>query len=180
MAKNSRRQAVAEAAPPVDDGEPVGAIELEQNLADVEKPPELPAGMYKAEVQDVQINISAGKGNRYFAIRLVVPPTEIPPHLADDFEDGAVLFWNRQLVPMGNDRRTLFNLRKLIEAFGLDAKTSTIDPNDWMGRECMIRVVHGKWQGETRAEIKSIEPAEARQAARGRQEAPQVAGRARR
>lgn len=140
--------------------ETLGIIELDQNLADVEKPPELPAGNYTGEVQDVGKGTS-GKGNEYFAVKFVIPPKEIPADLQDDFEDGAVLYYNRIIVPKGKDRRALFNLRKFIEALGLDPNTTSIDPNQWMGCTARLKVVSGSWQGETRAEIKSIESAEA-------------------
>lgn len=143
-----------------DEEETLGIIELDANLADVEKPPELPAGHYTGEIQDVQ-KATSGKGNEYFAIKFVIPPKEIPADLQDDFEDGAVLYWNRQVVPKGKDRRALFNLRKFIEAIGLNPNTTSIDPNEWMGCTARLKVVQGSWQGETRAEIKSIESAEA-------------------
>jgi hypothetical protein len=145
--------------------EPIGLIELEENLADVEKPPELPPNWYIGEVQDVQVQTS-GKGNQYFSIRFVIPPDELPADIREHFEDGASMYWNRNIVPNGKDRRALFNLRKLIEAFGLDSKTTTIDPNEWMGRTARLRVVMGKWQGEDRAEIRSVEAAEAAPAPR--------------
>lgn len=151
-----------------DEGEPLGVIELDQNLGDAEKPAELPAGSYIGEVQDVQIQDSA-KGNRYFAIKFVIPPDEIPADLQDQFEDGAILYWNRQIVPTGKDRRALFNLRKLVESLGLDANTSAIDPNEWMGQKAKLRVKLNRYQGELRAEIGAIEPEEAQAApARGR------------
>jgi hypothetical protein len=140
--------------------EDLGVLELEDNLHDVEKPAEVPAGVYTAEVQDVQKQTSAGKGNQYYAIKLVIPEGELPADIRDDFPDGAVLYWNRQLVPKKGDRRSLFNLRKLIEAFGLDSNTNTIDPNDWMGCRCRVKIRHRPWEGEMRAEIGSIEAAE--------------------
>jgi hypothetical protein len=143
------------------DSEELGIIELEANLGDVEKPLELPEGLYTAEIQDVQIGTSQ-KGNRYFAVKFHVSPDEIGPELADQFEDGAVLFYNRVIVPDGKDRRALFNLRKFLEAIGIDTNTTAIDPNEWMGCPARIRVKHSTYQGETRAEIKSIESAEAK------------------
>lgn len=143
--------------------EGLGIIELEQNLSDVEKPPELPAGLYTGEVQDVQIGTSQ-KGNRYFNVKFVVPPSEISADLAENFEDGAALYYNRVIVPDGKDRRALFNLRKFIEALGIDSNITQIDPNEWMGRQARLKVVHETYQGETRAQIKSIESAEAKPA----------------
>jgi hypothetical protein len=54
----------------------------------------------------------------------------------------------------------MFNLRKFIEALGLDSNTTTIDPNEWMGRTARLHVVMGKWQGEERAEVRAVEAAE--------------------
>lgn len=144
---------------PADDGEPVGIIELEDNLADAEKPPEVPQGLYVAEVQDVQTPTS-GKGNTYFAVKFVIAPDDLPPDIKDDYQDGAIMFYNRVIVPKRGDRRALFALRKFVEAIGLDSNTTSIDPNEWMGRRARVRVVHGRYQGEVRAEIKSVEAAE--------------------
>lgn len=136
-------------------------IELEDNLADVEKPAELPPGWYTAEIQDVQTAISQGKGNKYYAIKCVIPPDEISADVKDDFPDGATLSWNRQVVPKKGDRRSLFNLRKLMEAMGLDPNTTRIDPNEWMGCRVRVKVRHKPYEGEQRAEIAAIEAAEA-------------------
>lgn len=162
-----------------DDSEGLGIIELEQNLADVEKPPELPAGLYVGEIQDVQIGTSQ-KGNRYFNVKFVVPTDEIPAELADDFEDGAALFYNRVIVPNGKDRRALFNLRKFVEALGLDSNSTSIDPNDWMGRQARLRVTQEAYQGEMRAQIKSIESAEGKSAKPAERAAPTSRGGGRR
>lgn len=143
------------------DDEPLGVIELDENLSDVEKPKDIPPGRYNGEVQDVQEATSA-KGNTYFAIQFRIPPSELPADVAEEYEDGAVLYWNRILKPRGKtDRRALFNLRKFIEALGLDPNTSTIDPNEWMGQTARLQVATGKYQGEDRAEIRSVEAAEA-------------------
>lgn len=162
---------------PADDnaGEPMGMIELEDNLADIEKPPEVPAGVYVGEVQDVQQQNSQ-KGNKYFAIKFVIPPEELPADISENFPDGAVLYWNRQIVPNRQDRRALFNLRKLIEALGLDANTTSVDPNDWMGCSARLRVRHRTWEGETRAEISAVEAAEKTAASTGRGKARADAG----
>jgi hypothetical protein len=140
--------------------EPMGIIELEDNLADVEKPKEVPPGKYVAEVQDVQEQMSKA-GNTYYAVQFRVAPDELPADVAEEYEDGALFFWNRLLKPKSrSDRRALFNLRKFIEALGLDANTTSIDPNEWMGRSVRIHTALGTYQGEPRAEIRSVEAAE--------------------
>jgi hypothetical protein len=135
-------------------------IELEDSLADVEKPKELRPGVYLGEVQDVQKQTS-GKGNSYYAIKIVIAPDEVPADARDDFPDGVILYWNRQVVPKKGDRRALFNMRKLYEAFGLSSNVTVIDTSEWMGCSVRVRVRHKPWEGEMRAEIQSLEAAEA-------------------
>lgn len=162
----ARQEPVEEDTPSGDDaGEPLGVIELEETLSDVEKPKEIAAGLYEAEIQDVQVKTS-GKGNSYFAIKCVIPDSALAPDVAENYPDGCALYYNRQLVPKKGDRRALFNLRKLIEAMGLDSNVSEIDPNEWMGRKVRVQIRMGKWQGEDRAEIARLEAAEAAPARR--------------
>lgn len=151
------------------DNEVLGVLELDENLADAEKPPEIPAGAYLGEIQDVQTPTS-GKGNQYYQILFVISPENLPEQVREHYEDGAKLFWNRILVPVKGNRRALYNLRLFVEALGLDSNTNTIDPNEWMGRQAKLRIVMGKYQGEERAEIRAVEAAEA--APRGRTAAP--------
>src|SRR5262245_20679202 len=145
----------------VDETEELSVIDLERNLSDVEKPPELPPGKYVGEVQGVELRNSQA-GNQYFAIKFVIPTEEIPADVAEHYEDGAIMFWNRNIVPNGKDRRALYNLRKLIESLGLKSNTTSVDPNEWMGCKARLTVVHEKYQGENRAQIKMLEPAEAK------------------
>lgn len=148
--------------------EPLSIVELDGNLADAEKPPEVPPGKYVGEVQDVQEQ-SSQAGNRYWSIRIVIPQEELPASVAESYEDGATLYWNRQLVPRdARDRRTIFALKNLYTSLGLDGNITTVNPNDWMGCKTLVTVRHGTYQGETRAEIASLAPADrapARQAA---------------
>lgn len=163
-----------------DADEPLGLIELDESLEDVEKPPELPPGNYTGEIQDVQVQTS-GKGNRYYQISFVIPEDEIPADVKDGFPDGAKFFYNRLLVPDGKNRRALYNLRQFMTALGLDTNTNQIDPNTWMGQSARLKVVMGKYQGEDRAEIRAVEAAESKAAPRGASrgaERPASAGRA--
>lgn len=140
--------------------EPIGVIELEGNLADAEKPPEIRAGKYTAEVQGVEIKTSGNSGNRYFAVKFVIPPENLSADQRDDYPDGAIQYWNRQLLPDKNDRRTLYNLRRFIEALGLNANTSKINPDEWMGQEARIVIKHSSYEGEMRAQISAVEASE--------------------
>lgn len=143
-----------------DDNEELDVIELEDNLSEIEKPPELPPGNYVGEVQDVQKKTS-GKGNAYYAVKFVIPQKNLPADIREHYEDGAVLYWNRQLVPTAKDRRSLHNLRKFIEALGLDSNTTQIDPSEWMGCSARLKIIHERYQGETRAQLRAVEKADA-------------------
>jgi hypothetical protein len=140
--------------------EELGIISLDVNLADVERPPEIPVGRYVGEIQSVEVKTS-GQGNEYFAIRILVPAENIPAEVAEHYEDGALFFYNRLLVPKGNDRRSLWNLRQFIEKVGLDANTNEINPNEWMNQTVGIVVGTEKnLEGELRAAIRSLFAAE--------------------
>ena len=160
--------------------EELGIIQLDQNLSDVERPPEVPVGKYIGEIQSVEVKTS-GQGNEYFAIRILVPSDNIPAEVAEHYEDGA-LFFNRLLVPKGNDRRSLWNLRQFVEKIGLNSNTNEIDPNEWMNQNVGLVIgMEKNLEGELRSGVKSLFAAE-EAPARGRddddeekEEAPKAA-----
>ena len=142
------------------DHEELGIISLDMNLADVERPPEIPVGRYVGEIQSVEQKTS-GAGNEYFAIRILVPNENIPAEVAEHYEDGALFFYNRLLVPKAGDRRSLWNLRQFVEKLGLDANTNEINPNEWMNQTVGIVVGMEKNQdGELRSSVRSLFAAE--------------------
>ena len=142
------------------DHEELGIIQLDQNLADIERPPEIPVGRYLGEIQSVEVKTS-GSGNEYFAIRLLVPNENIPAEVAEHYEDGALFFYNRLLVPKPGDRRSLWNLRQFVEKIGLDSNTNEINPNEWMNQSVGLVVGMEKNQdGELRSAVKSLFAAE--------------------
>lgn len=164
--------------------EPMEVIELEGNLADAVKPPEVPAGKVPGEIQDIEVKMS-GAGNKYYAVKFVIDPTDLPEEMREVYEDGAILFWNRQIVPKGaSDRRALFNLKQFYTNIGLDNNITSVDPNDWMGCKALLTIKHETYQGEARAQIAAIAPldkAPARSTAKAAADkAPSAAARGRR
>lgn len=139
--------------------EPLEIVELEVNLADAKKPPEIPAGKVPAEVQDIEVKTSNTSGNKYYAIKFVVDPLDLPEEMREIYDDGAPIYFNRQVVPKnGQDRRAIFNLKQLYTNLGLDNNLTTIDPNDWMGCKTLLTIRHKAYEGEMRAEIASMAP----------------------
>lgn len=143
------------------ENEVLEAYELEENLGDAEKPPELPNGTYLAEIQDVQDATSAA-GNPYWAVRFRVPPSECPPEIAEAFEDGVVLTYSRLMKPKKGDARARYNLKQFYLALGLNPHVTTVDPTAWMGQPARIVVKQQPYQNEMRAGIVSIEAGEDR------------------
>lgn len=140
--------------------EELGIISLDQNLSDVERPPEIPVGRYVGEIQSIEVKTS-GQGNDYFAMRILIPSENIPAEVAEHYEDGAIFFYNRLLVPKGNDRRSLWNLRQFIEKLGLDSNTNEIDPNEWMNQNIGLVIASEKnLEGELRSTVRSLFAAE--------------------
>jgi hypothetical protein len=138
------------------DNEELGIISLDQNLSDVERPPEIPVGRYVGEIQSVEVKTS-GAGNEYFALRILVPSENIPAEVAEHYEDGALFFYNRLLVPKSNDRRALWNLRQFIEKIGLDTNTNEINPNEWMNQNVGLVIgMEKNLEGELRSSVRSI------------------------
>lgn len=153
--------------------EELDILELEENLADVEKPPELPNGVYDGEVQDV-ISGTSASGNDKWDVRVRIPPENIPPDISEHYEDGALLTYNRLMKPKRGNRRALYALRKFLEAIGIDSNTTTVDPNEWMGRPCRVMIRSSVYNGEARAGIVAFEAAEAAPATKP---APKARGR---
>lgn len=144
------------AAEPVEvSDELVSVIELDANLADVEAPPLLPAGRYRAEVRSVA-EAQSQKGNTYYSQLLVVSPDEFPHDFPSDvYPDGLTLYYNMIVKP--KNQRQMHNLKLWMQKLGLDVNTTRIDPNEWVGREVAINIKHGSYQGNPREEIVSVE-----------------------
>jgi len=140
--------------------EELDIISLDMNLSDVERPPDVPVGRYIGEIQNIEVKTS-GQGNDYFAMRVLVPAENIPADIVEHYEDGALFFYNRLLVPKGNDRRALWNLRQFVEKLGLSSETNEIDPNEWMNQRIGLVIGTEKnLEGETRSAIRSLFAAE--------------------
>ena len=167
------------------DKEELGIISLDVNLGDVERPPEVPVGRYVGEIQSVEVKTS-GAGNEYFALRVLVPAENIPAEVAEHYEDGALFFYNRLLVPKAGDRRSLWNIRQFMEKIGLDTDTNEINPNEWMNQNIGVVIGSEKnLEGEMRASVRSLfaaEEAPAREEEEEEKPAPKAAagGRGRR
>lgn len=143
-------------------GENLSVFSIGRNLGDIEKPAVIKPGKYRAEVMDVDQTKSA-KGNEKYDIQFIIPPDSYPAsqsdELNDSYPDGITMTWSRYTVPRSErDGRALYNLRRLYIALGLDPNVEDIDPQDWMGQECLLQIEKNMWEGEERAQIRALLP----------------------
>lgn len=129
-----------------------GIMEYSSDLNDAEAPPPLPAGEYPAEIVKAEIRLSQ-KGNNYLALMFRVNPESYPADFVDGNPEGETLSYNRLVIqdtPQGR-----YRMRRFLEAVGAKLGRS-IDPNELMGLTATVGIVHGKWEGEDRAEIAKV------------------------
>lgn len=130
-------------------------IEYQDDLADAEAPPILPVGDYPAEIRGAEIKTS-GKGNEYINVTFVITPENYPADFTDGPEEGIQLSYGR-LSP-ANETRARYNMKKFVESIG-GKLGKQLDLNDWIGLSANVALVHDTYEGETRAQIKRVNPA---------------------
>lgn len=131
-----------------------GILEFDQNLDEFPEPENLPEGMYVGEIQEVEVRTNQKGTGKYFAIRWLIPPDQFPPDYdTENWPEGCLMYYNLLKYPEHGDRRAISNVRKFMEKIGLSVATNRIDINEWLNQSAKLKVQHGEWQGEARAEI---------------------------
>lgn len=135
--------------------------ELDQNLDAFDDYETLPKSSYPAECVLAEKRISE-KGNEYYYTNWTISPEDYPADYdKENAPEGTTLNYSRVQVPQNNDRRSITQVKKLYRAMGLSLKTKEIDPETWVGQKAKLVVGVGKFNGEQRNEIISIESLEA-------------------
>ena len=127
-------------------------MEFSSDIGDAEAPPPLPAGEYPAQIVKAEIKDSQ-KGNKYLALMFRVEPESYPADFQDGNPDGETFSYNR--LVLADTAQGRYRIRKFAESVGAPVGR-TVDPNDYMGLTATVGVVHGKWEGEVRAEIAKV------------------------
>ena len=130
-------------------------IEYSEDLGNAEAPVPLPMGDYPAEIRAVERKTS-GKGNEYIAVTFHISPDSYPADYTEGSEDGATLTFQR-LSPE-ETTRARYGMKKFAEAIGAPLGKK-LDLNDWVGLSAIVSVAHETYEGETRANIKKVNPA---------------------
>ncbi len=130
-------------------------IEYTEDLANAEAPVPLPAGDYPAEIRAAERKTSA-KGNDYINVTFFISADAYPADFTEGDPDGQILSYGR-LSP-DNTTRARYGMKKFAESIGAPA-SKNIDLNDWVGLTALVTVAHDEYEGETRAQIKKVNPA---------------------
>lgn len=128
-------------------------IEYSQDITGAEAPPPLPPGIYTAVVSGAELKLSQRTGNKYADITYTIGTEQFPPDFSAIQKDPLNLHYRRLVI--SDDMRGRYNARKFAEAHRLPTG-KRLDLNDLMGRPVKLEVVSSDYEGEPRADIKSV------------------------
>ena len=131
----------------------VSIIEFSEDISTAERPEELPAAEYDAEIREAKAETSQ-KMNRYAAISVFIRADQYPPTFKDGNPDGMTLVFRR--LSLEDNPRSRYQLKEFFERLGLPAPRRSVDLNVLMGQRVRILVRHGEYEGSPRAEIAKI------------------------
>ena len=154
--KKEEHQSVAtQTREPKNMSDQMSIIEYDEDLSSAEAPVPLPVGDYPAEIRSAERKTSAA-GNEYINVTFHISPEAYPADYTEGSEDGQVLTFGR-LSPE-NTQRARWNMKKFCESIGVTLGKS-LDLNDWIGQSAIVTVAHDTYEGETRPQIKKVNPA---------------------
>jgi hypothetical protein len=134
----------------------MGLLNFSANIADAEAPPQLPAGEYKCICTAAIDKTAASSGNPMLTLTLQVPRTEFPADFdPGDGVDELTFTMNVVSRDIPADR---WRMKNVCKAFGVPM-SSSIDPNDFVGREARARIRMGQdLEKNPRAEVGQVLP----------------------
>lgn len=133
-------------------------VTFSESIADAEAPPLLPVRKYPARIKGAQAATSANSGKRYALVSVYIGVEDFPPDFpADAYPDGVTLAFRR--ASLEDDRSSRYRLKKFCESCDFPIPGTTINLNDWVGRDVTAEIAHTTYEGEQRMEIKSISAA---------------------
>lgn len=130
--------------------------EYSEDVSHQEAPPALPARSYPATCTGARA--AQGKtnpNNVLLNLEFTIDPASFPADFTET--DPQKLFFNRNVLN-ADTPKARYQLKKLCETMKVPASRK-IDVNDFVGKQVILKVKNGSWQGILRAEIDAIEPA---------------------
>jgi hypothetical protein len=134
----------------------MGLLNFSINIADAEAPPQLPPGEYKCVCTAAQDKMAASSGNPMLTLTLQVPRSEFPADFdPGDGVDELTFTLNVVSRDIPADR---WRMKNVCKAFGVPM-SSSIDPNDFVGRDARCRIRMGTdLEKNPRAEVGQVLP----------------------
>lgn len=135
----------------------VDIINLSANIEDLEEYEPLPAGLYPAEIRDVEVKHSEKQPNGYFVIQMKVDPADFPADYdTANNPEGAVLTYARVQIPDPANRRTVAPFNNLLKAAGIKAAGRSFDPNELVGKQMQVLVSVQTYNGQLVNNVDSV------------------------
>lgn len=130
-------------------------LEYNNDLNEVEAPKSLPGNDYPAEITGAEVGISQGSGKPRVEVTWLIKPEDFPADYedAESFPDGKQV---KTYQGAGNDKASMFRMRKFLEAIGAPISNS-INVNDWIGRTAMLTIEPDEFEGIERERVRKVE-----------------------
>lgn len=127
-------------------------IEFEEDLANVEAPKPLPAGLYDATIQTAEPQMSKDGTKLMAKVVYSISADQYPVDYTDGNPNGTTL---TQYIMLGKDARSKYALKKFIMGIGAPL-SNTVDLTTWIGLACKLEVVNELYEGMETARVKSV------------------------
>lgn len=132
-------------------------IELNVNIEDMDEFEPLPAGMYRAQVREVEIKFSEKQPTGYYVIQLMIHPDNYPADYdTANQPDGALITYARTAVPTPENRRSVKPFKALLRALGIPVQGNTFDEQEWIGKELNVLLKVDEYQGTPTNQVESV------------------------
>lgn len=123
-------------------------LEFDVNLAEVEAPKPLPAGIYDAVVQTAEIVVSKSEKDM-IKVTFNISADQYPADYVDGNPEGTTL---THYVMAEKTLRSMFALKRFLLALGAPLSNS-IDPSTLIGLPAKVEVRNELWEGMETARI---------------------------
>jgi hypothetical protein len=131
-------------------------IDYGEDIANAKPPVPLPKGKYRAEIRDAKSALSRTSGNLYADVTFFIDASKYPADFTDGDPDGIAIHY--RMVSLEKTPRARWLMKQFVQKIGAPSGAS-VDLNDWIGREAIIKIDHTKDQaGLLQPEIREITP----------------------
>jgi len=133
-------------------------IKLNTAIEEMEEYEPLPAGLYTAELRDLEVRHSEKQPNGFFYAQLRIDPQDYPADYdAANAPEGVTVVYARVQMPDANNRRTVKPFKNFLKAMGVTTAGDTFDPQDWIGRSLQVLLSVNDYQGSPVNNVEAVQ-----------------------